>query len=58
MPYGQAINMRSGSELHTQLDDNLEDEMIEEFRPFGEQDLADVGGRRTFLLPGDLVELK
>lgn len=57
-PKNQAINLRSGAELYTHLDDNVEDEMIEEFRPFGEQELADVGGRRTFLLPGDMVELR
>jgi hypothetical protein len=30
---------------------------IDNFRPFLKDDLVNVGGQRTFLLPGDLVEL-
>jgi hypothetical protein len=30
---------------------------FDSFRPFLKDDLVDVGGQRTFLLPGDMVEL-
>ncbi|CAG8952597.1 hypothetical protein HYFRA_00009703 [Hymenoscyphus fraxineus] len=55
---GRALNTTGVTAYTGKLDDNTEDELIDEFHPFAEQELADVGGKRTFLLPGDLVELQ
>jgi len=42
-------------DFDAQEEDAVED--IHGFRPFLKDDLVDVGGQRTFLLPGDMVEL-
>ena len=43
----------------TTLDESSEEseERLEDFDLFQEQDLVDVAGKRSFLVPGDLVEL-
>ena len=38
-------------------DDEIGQDDMSNFSPFQKDDLVDVGGHRTFLLPGDLVEL-
>jgi hypothetical protein len=39
------------------IDGGQSEEDFDNFRPFLKDDLVEVGGQRTFLLPGDMVEL-
>jgi hypothetical protein len=49
-------NIQTRGALEAEEDDESHGD-IDGYRTFLKDDLVDVGGRRTFLLPGDLVEL-